>query len=59
MPEYGFPREALPNNRLQLTGRGFCRAAALAGGRPRFARYQSGFAAGRRTVYGRRTAAGS
>jgi hypothetical protein len=47
------------NKRLQLAVRGSRFAAALTGGRPRSGAVQSGFAAGRRSVYGRRTAGGS
>ena len=51
--------ELLPNKRLQLTGRGVCRAAALAGGLVGALRRQLWLRSGPPSVYGRRTAAGS
>ena len=45
--------------RLQLTGRGLCRAAALAGGRVGALRRQRRLRSGPPSVYGRCTAAGS
>jgi hypothetical protein len=48
-----------PNKRLQLTGRGLCIAAALAGGPVGALRRQQRLRIGPPSVYGRRTAAGS